>query len=87
MHQDLLPSGQVSYLPMAEYLGDRRFRTLAGGDQTVHVRKRIVDATYLQTTVPSMRPPAYDVADGVDCVPPNGIPPGRLTWIMRAIRG
>jgi len=34
MHQDLLPSGQVSYFPMAEYLGDRRFRTLAGGDQT-----------------------------------------------------
>ena len=64
MHQDLLPSGQVSYFPMAEYLGDGRFRALAGGDHTVNVRKRIVDATYLQTTVPSMRPPAYDVADG-----------------------
>ncbi len=74
MHQDLLPSGQVSYFPMAEYQGDGRFRTLAGGDHTVHVRKRVVDATYLQTTVPSMRPPAYDVADGVDCVPPNDMP-------------
>jgi len=74
MHQDLLPSGQVSYFPMAEYLGDGRFRTLAGGDHTVHVRKRVVDATYLQTTVPSMRPPAYDVADGVNCVPPNDMP-------------
>ena len=74
MHQDLLPSGQVSYFPMAEYLGDGRFRTLAGGDHTVNVRKRVVDATYLQTTVPSMRPPAYDLADGVDCVPPNDMP-------------
>src|SRR6202020_1637623 len=74
MHQDLLPSGQVSYFPMAEYLGDGRFRTLGGGDHTVNVRKRVVDATYLQTTVPSMRPPAYDVADGVDCVPPNDMP-------------
>jgi hypothetical protein len=74
MHQDLLPSGQVSYFPMAEYLGEGRFRALAGGDHTVNVRKRIVDATYLQTTVPSMRPPAYDVADGVDCVPPNDLP-------------
>ena len=74
MHQDLLPSGQVSYFPMSEYLGEGRFRALAGGDHTVNVRKRIVDATYLQTTVPSMRPPAYDVADGVDCVPPNGMP-------------
>jgi hypothetical protein len=74
MHHDLLPSGQVSYFPMAEYLGDGRFRTLAGDDHTVHVRRRVVDATYLQTTVPSMRPPAYDVAGGVDCVPPNDMP-------------
>jgi hypothetical protein len=74
MHQDLLPSGQVSYFPMAEYLGEGRFCALAGGDHTVNVRKRIVDATYLQTTVPSMRPPAYHVADGVDCVPPNDLP-------------
>ncbi|OBK34833.1 hypothetical protein A5658_10465 [Mycobacterium sp. 1245111.1] len=74
MHQDLLPSGQVSYFPMAEYLGDGRFRSLAGGDHTVNARRRIVDATYLQTTVPSMRPPAYSVADGVDCVPPNDMP-------------
>jgi hypothetical protein len=73
MHQDLLPSGQVSYFPMAEYLGERRFRTVSGSEYTVDVRKRIVDATYLQTTVPSMRPPAY-VVDGVDCVPPNELP-------------
>lgn len=74
MHQDLLPSGQVSYFPMAEYLGDGRFRSLPGGDYTVNARRRIVDATYLQTAVPSMRPPAYDVAPRVDCVPPNGMP-------------
>jgi NAD(P)-binding Rossmann-like domain len=74
MQQDLLPSGQVSYFPMAEYLGDGRFRRLAGGDYTVTVRKRVVDATYLQTTVPSMRPPPYAVGDGVECVPPNDLP-------------
>jgi hypothetical protein len=74
MHQDLLPSGRVSYFPMAEYLGHGRFRSLAGGDHTVNARARVVDATYLQTTVPSMRPPKYAVADGVDCVPPNGMP-------------
>ena len=74
MQQDLLPSGQVSYFPMAEYLGEGRFRTIAGSDYTVHARKRIVDATFLQTMVPSMRPPPYDVEDGVDCVPPNDLP-------------
>jgi NAD(P)-binding Rossmann-like domain len=74
MHQDLLPGGKVSYFPMAEYLGKGRFRTLADGDYTVDVRKRVVDATYLQTVVPSMRPPPYHVDDGVDCVAPNDLP-------------
>ena len=74
MRQDLLPSGRVSYFPMAEYLGEGRFHTLAGGDHAVDVRRRIVDATYLKTVVPSMRPPPIDVGDGVDCVAPNDIP-------------
>jgi hypothetical protein len=74
MRQHLLPSGRVSYHPMSEYLGEARFRTLAGQEYRVEVRRRIVDASYLTITVPSMRPPAYAVADGVDCVPPNGLP-------------
>jgi hypothetical protein len=74
MRQHLLPSGRVSYFPMSEYLGAGQFRTLAGQDYRVAVRRRIVDAAYLTITVPSMRPPAYDVADGVDCIPPNGLP-------------
>lgn len=78
MRQHLLPSGRVSYFPMSEYLGRDDgaglFRTLAGQEYRVEVRRRIVDAAYLTITVPSMRPPAYDVADGVTCIPPNGLP-------------
>jgi hypothetical protein len=74
MHQHLLPSGRVSYFPMAEYLGDGRFHTLAGDDHTVEAGSRIVDATYLKTVVPSMRPPPYHVGDGVRCVAPNDLP-------------
>ena len=74
MQQSLLPSGRVSYFPMAEYRGDGRFHTLAGDDYTVDVRRRIVDATYLKTVVPSMRPPPYHVGDGVHCVAPNDLP-------------
>ncbi len=73
MQQDLLPTGRVSYFPMADYLGEGRFQTVAGTAYTARVR-RVVDATYLHTVVPSMRPPAYDVGDGVDCVPPNDLP-------------
>lgn len=78
MRQHLLPSGRVSHFPMSEYLGevdgDGHFRTLGGEDYCVKVRRRIVDATYLSIVVPSMRPPPYDVADGVACIPPNGLP-------------
>jgi hypothetical protein len=76
MQQELLPSGRVSYFPMSEYLGDGRIRDLAGTEYNVRVRQRTVDATYLQTMVPSMRPPPYHVADGVECVPPNTLPHG-----------
>lgn len=74
MQRDLLPTGRVSYFPMSEYLGDGRFRDLSGEQHTVAARRRIVDATYLHTVVPSMRPPAYRVADGVDCIAPNDLP-------------
>jgi hypothetical protein len=59
---------------MTEYLGDGRLRTLAGEDVQVTVRRRVVDATYLGVVVPSMRPPPYLVADGVECVAPNELP-------------
>jgi hypothetical protein len=85
MHQHLLPGGRVSYFPMAEYLGARRFRTLGGVDYTVDVSNRVVDATYLRTVVPSMRPPPYHVGDGIDCVAPNDLPsraPGRERFVI-----
>ena len=78
MRQQLLPSGRVSYFPISEYLGDTDgvglIRTLSGEEIRVEVRRRVVDSTYLGVVVPSMRPPAYDVAAGVDCIPPNELP-------------
>lgn len=74
MQQQLLPTGRVSYFPMSEYLGDGRFRTLAGANYSVKVRRRVVDSTYMRVVVPSMRPPAYAVAGEITCVPPNDLP-------------
>lgn len=85
MQQELLPTGRVSYFPMSEYLGDGRIRNLAGTQFSVDVRQRVVDATYLQTVVPSMRPPPYPVADGVECVAPNALPqaaPGHQRFVI-----
>lgn len=73
MRQHLLPSGRVRYLPMTEYLGDGRVRTLDGTTRDVTAR-RIVDTTNIGVVVPSMRPPPFEVADGVQCVTPNDLP-------------
>lgn len=74
----LLPSGRVRYHPMCEYEpdgGTARFRSLLSGEVTeVIVRRRIVDATYYGTTVPSTHRPKYAVAEGVRLVPPNALP-------------
>lgn len=74
MQRQFLPSGRVEYFPMSEYLGDGRFRTLAGTEYAATVKRRIVDATYLRAVVPSMRPAPYAVAPGIDCIPPNELP-------------
>ncbi|KUI02467.1 NAD(P)-binding protein [Mycobacterium sp. IS-3022] len=71
MRQHLLPTGRVTYLPMSEYLGDGRVRTLGGEDVEV-VARRVV-TTHVEIIVPSMRRPSYAVAD-VDVVPPNELP-------------
>ena len=73
MQQQLMPTGRVAYFPMSEYLGDGRIRTL-GGDDIVVTARRVVDSTFVGISVPSMRPPPYDVAPEVECIPPNDLP-------------
>ena len=71
MRQHLLPTGRVTYLPMSKYLGDGRVRTLGGEEIAVSARR--VVRSHVEIVVPSMRPPPYSVAPGVDCVPPNDL--------------
>jgi hypothetical protein len=54
MQERLLPSGRVQYFPMCEYLGDGRFVSrLSGSMQQVAFGKRLVNATFQDTQVPS----------------------------------
>ena len=74
MNQQFLASGRVRYFPMCEYEGDGQFRSLMA-DATFHVDAgTVVDATYMNVTVPSMREPDYNVSPGVNCVPLNALP-------------
>lgn len=75
MHRDFLPSGRVTYLPMTEYepaTGD--LVSLTTGERQQVSTTTVVDATYMNVSVPSQRPPVYDVADGVRCTPLNDLP-------------
>ena len=75
MKKTFLASGRVQYFPKCEYVGEGEFHSIITA-KNYHVGKDtcIVDATYSQTVVPSMRSPPYEVAREVTIVTPNDLP-------------
>lgn len=72
MQQQLLPSGRVRYFPSCEYTGDQRFVSRVSGDQyEVKVRRKRIDARYLEPSVPATYQPPFEVAHDARCVPVN----------------
>lgn len=70
MRDRLIPSGQVRYFPMCEYVDDRRFVSRLTGDRfEVTVRKKVVDSTYLEPDVPASTPAPFSLETGCRCVP------------------
>lgn len=74
----LLPTGRVRFLGMTDYRGEASGEhtiaaLLTGETDTVHVRRRVVDATYIATTIPSMHKPSFSIDPGVRLIPPNGL--------------
>ena len=80
-----IATGRVRHFGMVEYLGEEqqqaegglslcRFAPKLAPDavQTVAASK-VVDATYMQVEVPSIRPPRYSVATGVQLQPLNAL--------------
>ena len=74
LRERLLASGQVSFYPRCDYLGEGRFVSLVSGQQyEVRGRRRIVDARYLSPAIPATSPPPFGVADGVRAVTVNDL--------------
>lgn len=78
LEEHMLPSGQVRFFGMCDYRGDGSdghhfVSSLTGETTTVKVRRRLVDATYTESSVPSRHTPAFDVDPGVRLVPPNDL--------------
>ena len=71
LRQQFLPSGRARFFPMTEHVGDGILRSTVTGDETHITARTIVDAGYMNVTVPSTRPPGYEVDPAATCVPPN----------------
>lgn len=75
MRERFLPSGRVRYFPMSDYAEDGEFRSLLSPSRyEVEVRKKIVDSTFFNTSVPSTHERKFTVDAGVRCVTPNELP-------------
>ncbi len=79
MSDRLIPSGRVEYFPLTEYVAkegeDHKIKgILSGKEQSVTVRRKLVDGTYFQTSVPSTHKPGYEIADGTPFTIPGDLP-------------
>lgn len=75
MNERLLPSGQVRFFPMCDYVGPHRFVSrLTGQSYEVTVRQAFVDGSYLEPSIPANTAPPFEVAPGVRCLPLGELP-------------
>jgi DNA-binding Lrp family transcriptional regulator len=75
MQEVFLPSGRVQYFPSCNYVGNHEFESESTGEKyKVTVRKKLVDCTYLKTSVPATHTPNFKVAKGVTFIPLNELP-------------
>jgi NAD(P)-binding Rossmann-like domain len=91
LDEHLLPTGRVRFFGMSEYHagngdGPLVVSLLDGSETLVTPRRGIVDATYVQSEIPSRHVPGFTVEPGVTLVPPNdlvdlGEPADRFTVI------
>ncbi len=76
MRKRFLPSGRVQFFPMCEYNKDDDIAVSLTNAQKFEFRakKKFVDATYLNVTVPSQRDPDYEIKASARSVAVNDLP-------------
>jgi hypothetical protein len=78
LDEQLLPSGRVRFFGMSEYVsatgGEHRLVSRLTGDTTaVRVRRRVVDARYLEPEIPATHVRSFDAEPGVRLMVPNDL--------------
>jgi hypothetical protein len=76
LDETLLPTNRVRFLGEHEHHGTEGDReqvvSLTSGDTTsVKVRRKVVDATYVAPSIPSLHEPSFEIDEGVRFVSPN----------------
>ncbi|MEP2735648.1 MAG: NAD(P)-binding protein [Erythrobacter sp.] len=79
MNMRLLPTGRVDYHRLTEFTGkDGDIATvksvLSGEETKIKVRRKMVDATFYQTSVPSTHTPSFELDEGVERTVPGELP-------------
>jgi hypothetical protein len=78
LEEDLAATGRVRFFGMSDYRGvdtdgHRFVSLLTGATTTVRVRRSIVDATYVESDIPSRHTPGFVVDPDVRLIPPNDL--------------
>lgn len=80
MNLRLLPTGRVDYYRLSEFKGRDDDGTahivsiLSGEETIIKVRRKLVDATFYQTSVPTTHKRQFSESGGVQVVPPGALP-------------
>jgi NAD(P)-binding Rossmann-like domain len=78
LDENLLPTGRVRFLGMSNHRGGNGdghlvVSLLDGSETIVKPRRKIVDATYVSSEIPSRHVPGFRAESGVTLIPPNGL--------------
>jgi hypothetical protein len=78
LEETLVASGRVRFFPMSEYRGadadgHHFVSLLTGAETTVHVRRKVVDATYIESSIPSRHTPMYEIDADARVLAPNDL--------------
>lgn len=90
--ENMLPTGRVRFFGMSEHRGNGSgdghlvVSLLDGSETVVKPRRKVVDATYIESEIPSRHVPGFAIEPGVTLVPPNnlvdlGAPADRFTVV------
>jgi hypothetical protein len=79
LHERLLPSGRVEFLPLHEYRGDWSadhaiVSLTSGRSKEIRARSGIVDTTFYRVTTPASHQRSFEAAAGIRLVAPGQLP-------------